>query len=63
MKEYSIRFYDQDFMLTSEIIQADDKEYLKTSADARARQLMEEKGLQEVKWIAYSAVLSNTVCE
>ncbi|WP_233099872.1 hypothetical protein [Bacillus velezensis] len=47
MKEYSIRFYDQDFMLTSEIIQADDKEYLKTSADARARQLMEEKGCKK----------------
>ncbi|MDJ1631411.1 hypothetical protein QNN00_17820 [Bacillus velezensis] len=39
MKDYSVKFYDQDYMLLSQIIKADILEDLKMSADSKAKNL------------------------
>ncbi|AZJ44172.1 hypothetical protein ABEW22_19085 [Bacillus velezensis] len=63
MKDYSVKFYDQDYMLLSEIITAESLEDLKMSADSKAKTLMEENGVNEITWTASDVVLEGKVIE
>lgn len=63
MKDYSVKFYDQDFMLLSDIIKAESLEDLKMSADSKAKTLMDEKGVNVITWTASDVVLEGKVME
>ena len=64
MKEYSVKFYDQDYMLLADIIKAESLEDLKVSADSKAKTLMDdENGVNEITWTASEVVLEGKVME
>ncbi|TNU64273.1 hypothetical protein FH505_10740 [Bacillus velezensis] len=63
MKDYSVRFYDQDYMLLSDIFKAESLEDLKMSADSKAKTLMDDNGVNEITWTASEVVLEGMVME
>ncbi|WP_421446251.1 hypothetical protein [Bacillus sp. J14] len=63
MKDYSVKFYDQDYMLLADIIKAESLEDLKVSADSKAKTLMDENGVNEITWTASEVVLEGKVME
>ncbi|TXK25841.1 hypothetical protein QTN46_09015 [Bacillus amyloliquefaciens] len=63
MKDYSVKFYDQDYMLLADIIKAESLEDLKVSADSKAKTLMDENGVNEITWAASEVLLEGKVME
>ncbi|MCR4367964.1 MULTISPECIES: hypothetical protein [Bacillus amyloliquefaciens group] len=63
MKDYSVKFYDQDYMLLADIIKAESLEDLKMSADSKAKTLIDENGVNEITWTASEVVLEGKVME
>ncbi|ASS60621.1 hypothetical protein CHN56_00076 [Bacillus velezensis] len=63
MKDYSVKFYDQDYMLLADIIKAESLEDLKVSADSKAKTLMDDNGVNEITWTASEVVLEGMVME
>ncbi|MGG3102045.1 hypothetical protein ABEP12_01955 [Bacillus velezensis] len=61
MREYSVKFYDQDYMLLSEIIKAENLEDLEMSANSKAEIFVDENGANEITWTASVVVLGGKV--
>lgn len=63
MKDYLVKFYDQDYMLLVDIIKVESLEDLKVSVDSKVKILMDENGVNEIIWIVSEVVFEGKVME